>query len=55
MERDRFPTEAERIANARKAIENGKQAKFEAVVFDLSTHYRDLSKGRPPRGQNGKR
>lgn len=45
MERIRVLTDAERIANAKSAIENGKRAKQDAVLFDLRTHYKKMSRG----------
>lgn len=46
MERDKFPTDEERIANARRAIENGRRAKQqEFILFDLRKHYKEMSRG----------
>lgn len=45
MERDKFPTEEERYANARKAIENGKRDREQRVLVDLRTHYKAMSRG----------
>ncbi len=45
MERIRQLTEAERIGNALKAVENGRKAKQEAVLIDLRQHYKKMSRG----------
>lgn len=37
-------SETARIANARKAIENGKKAREERTLFDLRTHYKAMSR-----------